>query len=120
MVVIRLARGGSKKKPFYDIVATQKSSPRDGRFIEQLGYFNPVARGQAKRIEINKDRIEHWVSQGAQMSERAMHIYKEFLKDPEAAAAAKKIEKPAPKKNAAKVEAEAPAEKAEEKKEESE
>lgn len=79
MVVIRLSRGGSKQQPFYDIVATYRTAPRDGRFIEQLGYFNPVARGQSKRLHLKPERIQHWLDQGAQMSERAKHLYKEYL-----------------------------------------
>ena len=67
MVVIRLARGGSKKNPFYHIVAADKRSPRDGRYLENMGYFNPVARNLATRLEIKQDRVDHWVAQGAQV-----------------------------------------------------
>jgi small subunit ribosomal protein S16 len=77
MVVIRLARGGSKKNPFYHVVAADKRCPRDGRYLENMGYFNPGARGLAKRIELKEDRIEHWVSQGAQVSDRVKRIIKE-------------------------------------------
>jgi len=79
MVVLRLSRGGSKKNPFYDIVATYKSAPRDGRFIEQLGYFNPVARGQSRRLHMKPERVQYWLDQGAQPSERVKHLYKEYL-----------------------------------------
>ena len=80
MVVIRLARGGSKKNPFYHIVAADSRSPRDGRYLENMGYFNPVARGLATRLEIKEDRLEHWVSVGAQMSDRVDTLVKEFKK----------------------------------------
>jgi len=80
MVVIRLARSGSKKKPFYHFVAADRRDPRDGRFIERLGYFNPMARGQETRIEIDKERIDHWVSQGARPSERVAYLLKLFIK----------------------------------------
>lgn len=78
MVTIRLARGGSLKRPFYHIVATDKRNARDGRFIERLGYFNPMARGAEKRIEIKGDRFEHWVSQGAQPSDRVKKLHKDW------------------------------------------
>lgn len=80
MVVIRLARGGSKKNPFYHVVATDKRNSRDGRFIERLGYFNPVAHGQAKTLELNQERIDYWISKGAQPSDRVTNILKEFKK----------------------------------------
>ncbi len=80
MVTIRLARGGAKKSPFYQIVVTDSRSARDGRFIEKVGYFNPMARGNEARLEIKSDRIEHWVGQGAQTSERVSSLLKEFKK----------------------------------------
>ena len=76
MVVIRLARGGAKKAPFYHIVAADKRSARDGRYIEKLGYFNPSARGEATYIELKKERIDHWLGQGAQPSERVNYLVK--------------------------------------------
>jgi small subunit ribosomal protein S16 len=76
MVVIRLARGGAKKSPFYHIVVTNKTNARDGRFIERVGYFNPNARGKAVRLELKSERIEHWIKQGAQLSERVSYIVK--------------------------------------------
>lgn len=81
MVKIRLARGGAKKKPFYSIVATDSRKRRDSGYIEKLGYFNPVARGQEVRLTIEEDRIEYWTSKGAQISERVKQLVKEF-KDP--------------------------------------
>jgi small subunit ribosomal protein S16 len=80
MVVIRLARGGAKKKPFYHIVATDRRNKRDGRYIERLGYFNPAASGEAKRLELQLDRIEHWQSVGAQLSDRVASLLKENAK----------------------------------------
>ena len=83
MVVIRLARGGSKKNPFYHIVVTDKRSPRDGRFIECVGYYNPMARGQNIQLQIEKDRITHWFNQGAQTSLRVQYLIKKLKKSPE-------------------------------------
>lgn len=68
MVVIRLARGGSKKRPFYNIVVTDSRNRRDGRFIERLGFYNPVANEKQERVRIAADRLNHWVAQGAQVS----------------------------------------------------
>jgi len=68
MVVIRLARGGSKKRPFYQIVAADSRNRRDGRFIERLGSYNPVASGAEKPLSIAMDRLTYWQSTGAQLS----------------------------------------------------
>jgi small subunit ribosomal protein S16 len=68
MVVIRLARGGSKKRPFYNIVAADARNRRDGRYLERLGFFNPVASGQAEALRVAFDRVDYWVSNGAQVS----------------------------------------------------
>jgi len=81
MVTIRLARGGSKKSPFYQIVVTDSRSARNGRFIEKVGFFNPMARGKEVRLEMKKDRVEHWVGQGAQTSVRVSTLIKEFDKE---------------------------------------
>lgn len=81
MVTIRLARGGSKKRPFYHMVVTDKRNARDGRFIERVGFFNPIATGQEERIRVDNERVDHWVSQGAQMSDRV----KKLIKDSKAA-----------------------------------
>jgi small subunit ribosomal protein S16 len=78
MVVIRLSRGGAKKAPFYNIVAADKRAGRDGRYIERLGYFNPVARGAETRLSLNVERFDHWVSQGAQPSDRVKDLEKKF------------------------------------------
>ena len=80
MVVIRLARGGSKKRPFYNIVVTDSRNPRDGRFIERLGYYNPMASGQAVKLQIAEDRLTHWVGQGAQMSDTVARLIKQAKK----------------------------------------
>ena len=77
MVTIRLARGGSKKRPFYRIVVADSRRSRDGRFIEQIGFFNPVARGQEERLRVALDRIEHWQGLGAQISDRVASLVKE-------------------------------------------
>jgi small subunit ribosomal protein S16 len=68
MVVIRLARGGAKKRPFFNIVATDSRNRRDGRFIERLGFYNPVASGKEEAFRIAQDRLAHWQGVGAQLS----------------------------------------------------
>lgn len=77
MVVIRLARGGSKKRPFYNIVATDSRNRRDGRFIERIGFYNPVANEKQERVRIAADRLNHWIGQGAQLSESVAKLVKE-------------------------------------------
>lgn len=77
MVTIRLSRGGSKKRPFYHFSVADSRLPRDGRFIEQLGFFNPTACGQEERIRLNVERLEFWLSRGAQMSDRVASLVKE-------------------------------------------
>ena len=67
MVTIRLSRGGAKKRPFYQIVVTDSRSPRDGRFIERVGFFNPIAQGNAERLRVDLERVNHWVAQGASL-----------------------------------------------------
>lgn len=68
MVVIRLARGGAKKRPFYNIVATDSRNRRDGRFIERIGFYNPVATGNAESVRVAVDRLAYWQGVGAQLS----------------------------------------------------
>lgn len=80
MVTIRLARGGSKKRPFYRIVVADSRRSRDGRFIEQIGFFNPIARGQEERLRVALDRVEHWQGLGAQVSDRVASLVKESKK----------------------------------------
>ncbi len=77
MVIIRLARRGGKKQPFYDIVVADSRKPRDGRFIEKLGYFNPIAKGDNVRLHLDAERVTHWVTQGAQISERVQKLVKD-------------------------------------------
>ncbi len=77
MVTIRLSRGGSKKRPFYHFTVTDSRRSRDGRFIERVGFFNPVARGQEERLRIDTDRIEFWQGRGAQLSERVAKLVKD-------------------------------------------
>lgn len=77
MVVIRLARHGGKKSPFYHVVVADKKCARNGRFLEKLGYFNPVAQGEELRLNLNLERVNHWVSQGAQPSNRVASLIKE-------------------------------------------
>ena len=80
MVTIRLSRGGAKKHPFYQIVVADSRSPRDGRFIERIGFFNPIAQGKAERVRIDLDRVNHWVGQGASLSDRVASLVKEVQK----------------------------------------
>jgi small subunit ribosomal protein S16 len=76
MVKIRLARAGAKKRPFYHVVATESRSPRDGRFIERLGYYNPSAKGGEQKLVVDLARVEHWTQNGAQVSERVAFLVK--------------------------------------------
>ncbi len=80
MVVIRLARGGSKKRPFYNIVATDSRNRRDGRFNERIGFYNPLVFGAGPRLSINGASLNAWVANGAQMSGTVARLYKEFKK----------------------------------------
>ena len=77
MVTIRLQRGGAKKRPFYQIVVTDSRNARDGRFIERIGFFNPIARGQEERLRLDLERVDYWVSKGAGTSERVAQLVKE-------------------------------------------
>ena len=80
MVKIRLTRGGAKKRPFYHIIVTDSRSARDGRNIERVGYYNPVAQGNEKRVELDVERVQHWLGHGAQMTEKVGALYKEASK----------------------------------------
>ena len=77
MVIVRLARGGSKKRPFYSINVCDSRCRRDGRFIDRIGYYNPMAAGQAVRLNVNQERLAYWQSQGAQLSETVARLVKE-------------------------------------------
>jgi len=74
MVTIRLSRGGSKKNPFYNIVVTDSRNRRDGRFIERIGFYNPVAKGNAETLRLAQDRLAYWQGVGAQVSETVSRI----------------------------------------------
>jgi small subunit ribosomal protein S16 len=74
MVTIRLSRSGAKKRPFYHVTVTDSRNSRDGRFIERVGFYNPIARGQEERLRIDRERIEYWQGQGAQLSERVAKL----------------------------------------------
>lgn len=80
MVVIRLARGGAKKRPFFNIVATDSRNARDGRFIERVGFYNPVASEGEARFRVAADRLTYWQGVGAQMSPTVARLVKEFGK----------------------------------------
>lgn len=101
MVVIRLARGGAKKRPFYDIVVADSREARDGRYIERVGYYNPIAKGGETRLSLQSDRIEHWTSVGAQPSDRVHSLLKQHQK------AASGAEQPVAKKATKKKKADA-------------
>ncbi|RTE87550.1 MULTISPECIES: 30S ribosomal protein S16 [Gammaproteobacteria] len=77
MVTIRLQRGGAKKRPFYQMVVTDSRNARDGRFIENVGFFNPLARGQEEKLRIDLGRVDHWLGQGAQLSDRVAKLVRE-------------------------------------------
>ncbi len=80
MVTIRLSRGGAKKKPFFHVDVKDSRSSRDGRYIERIGYFNPSACGSEQRLQIDLDRIDHWISNGAATSDRVATLVKEARK----------------------------------------
>ena len=87
MVIIRLARSGAKKNPYYFITVADERRPRDGAFIERLGFFNPTANGQEERLRIDLEKIDEWISKGAQLSERVSALIKEAKLTPEEFAA---------------------------------
>jgi len=74
MVIIRLSRGGTTKRPFYHIVATDHRSRRDGRYLERLGFFNPIASGKDPRLQIDRARVDYWVGHGARLSDRVTEL----------------------------------------------
>ena len=117
MLTIRLARSGAKKRPFYHISVADSRMPRDGRFVERVGYYNPIASGQEVRLEVNLERIDYWISKGAQPSDRVLNLLKQNKETPEqtekrlAVKEAKRVKKLA-LKAAAKQAEEAPAEEA--------
>lgn len=80
MVIIRLTRGGAKKRPFYQVVVADSRKPRDGRFIERVGHYNPISKNAKEVLNLDIDRVNHWIGNGAQLSERVQHLVKEFTK----------------------------------------
>lgn len=80
MVTIRLARGGAKKRPFYYVVVTDSRSRRDSRYIERLGFYNPIAKGQEIRLNLDNERVAHWLGEGAQTTERVAKLLKDQQK----------------------------------------
>lgn len=76
MVTIRLSRGGAKKRPFYHLVVTDSRNRRDGRFIEQIGFFNPIAAGGETELKINSDRVTYWLGCGAKTSANVARLIK--------------------------------------------
>ncbi|MBN9124015.1 MAG: 30S ribosomal protein S16 [Nitrosospira sp. 56-18] len=78
MVIIRLARGGAKKRPFFNMVVANSRDARDGRFIERIGFYNPRAIEGEEALRIQLDRVNHWRSQGAQLSETVTKLVKRF------------------------------------------
>ncbi|ALU42582.1 MULTISPECIES: 30S ribosomal protein S16 [Pseudoalteromonas] len=80
MVTIRLQRGGAKKRPFYQIVVADSRFSRDGRFIEKVGFFNPIAAGQEEKLRLDLARVDHWVGQGAGLSDRVAKLVKDARK----------------------------------------
>jgi small subunit ribosomal protein S16 len=80
MVTIRLARSGAKNRPFYHVIVTDSRNSRDGRYIERLGFFNPLARGNEEKLRLDTERVEYWKSNGAQPSDRVAKLIKDALK----------------------------------------
>ena len=85
MLTIRLSRVGAKKRPFYQVTVTDSRSSRDGRFIERVGFFNPIASGKEERIRLDLERIDHWVKNGAQLSDRVAKLVSDSRKGLQAA-----------------------------------
>ena len=81
MVKIRLERAGAKKRPFYHLVIADVRSRRDGRFIERVGFYNPIATGKEEKLRIDQDRLNYWISQGAQATERVARLVRMAARD---------------------------------------
>mgnify|MGYP002785352850 CR=1 FL=1 len=88
MVTIRLARHGSKKNPFYHITVAERSAGRDGRFVERLGFYNPVAKGQEEELRVNLERVQYWISVGAQPTDKVKRLVTRARKQAAGSAAA--------------------------------
>lgn len=80
MVIIRLSRAGSKKRPFYHVTVADSRVRRDGRYVERLGFFNPIARGAEEKMRLDLERLEYWTRQGAQMSARVAKLARDYRK----------------------------------------
>ncbi len=78
MVIIRLSRAGSKKRPFFHVTVADRRAPRDGRFIERLGFFNPIAKGQEERLRIDIEKVDGWLAKGAKVSPRVQKLIKDY------------------------------------------
>ena len=85
MLTIRLARSGAKKRPFFHVSVADSRMPRDGRFVERVGYYNPIASGQEVRLELDVERIDYWIGKGAQPSDRVLNLLKQNKETPEQA-----------------------------------
>ena len=94
MVTIRLARHGAKKSPFYHITVADRSASRDGRFIERVGFYNPVAPGQAEVLRVDLERVDHWMATGAQPSEIVGKLVKKARKAASAGSSGVAVEAP--------------------------
>ena len=77
MVTIRLSRGGAKKRPVYHIVVTDKRNKRDGRYIERIGFFNPIASGGEEKLRVDRERADYWIGKGAKPSDRVASLLKQ-------------------------------------------
>ncbi len=85
MVTIRLSRGGAKKRPFYHVVVADSRCRRDGKYIERIGFFNPIARGQEMRLRLDSERVQYWLGTGAKPSDRVASLIKESATQPASA-----------------------------------
>lgn len=85
MVKIRLSRGGAKKRPFYHIIVADQRAARDGRNIERVGFFNPIAVGQEVRLQLDTARVQQWIDKGAQLTDKVAALFKEAGKQQSAA-----------------------------------
>lgn len=94
MVVIRLSRGGTKKRPFYHVAVSNSREARDGRFIERVGFYNPIAAGEEVKLQLNQERIDYWLSKGAKPSEKVQYLIDNFAD----IASGTEKKKPKPKK----------------------
>ncbi|HPB74070.1 MAG TPA: 30S ribosomal protein S16 [Chromatiaceae bacterium] len=92
MVTIRLSRGGAKKRPFYQVVVADVRSRRDGRYIERLGFFNPIAVGGEVKVRLDRERANYWIAQGAKPTERVVELLKLVAKEAESLPAATSVQ----------------------------